>query len=1086
MNQQDIVRYWHAVELLQPQSVPKLLSRGKDDLYQAFYHDISPAHAAMPWLPTSPVAQQQLPDKRVWSHTLYAHVYDNRDVALKLAELYGADQGYTEPQSKETALYALKFSDTGVMLVDSLVLSTEAWFLGRAMAKQDWTHGFESAQDDARQQAKVLFASEATADGLEALTRYIRESLGLDGFFGNQAAHLHRCRSAPVNPDKPAQEDDPLNSFLLGDLAHVAAALAAGDTSVALEQYLQRHCADKRLDIDQDHASLGMIEQLSPEYYPRGCWPTEQHRGLVHSQQLAVNALVDTLTPSAGLLGVNGPPGTGKTTLLRDLIAAVVTQRADVLASLDRAAHAFVTDGREVANDNGRDQTAFRLIPALFGFEMVVASSNNGAVENVTLELPQRDTIDASWLPGIDYFADLGELTTGKPAWGMISAALGSKAKRTRFVNRFFYGEAPSKPDAPKKADEADLEIAAALAQDEDLYVAELEQLQGTVEENTPSSAPVPKGFLGWLTEQSKVTWTPSERLNTWQAAVARYNTAKADADALSAHTAPLNTLIGALNATRAQCAAKEDERLQRLEKARQIDTELAELERTTVSPARSALHTQVQALHAHLEQKPGWLANLLSLGGATRTWLSRQTLLDSSHSLAKGTFDAAERTATRLSNQRTELSQQSTCEEQALNALNAQQAEHIAALRQIAQNGGAQHLLAWLDTGVIGRGDAIELLEPWNIPGWRQARANVFIEALNLHRTFFQLEAKRLLCNLYFVIGTLSGGRYQGMSRELVRSAWASLFMVVPVLSSTFSSFARSFGSLNSGEIGWLLVDEAGQVTPQAAVGALWRARRAVLVGDPMQLKPIVSVSDAVLEHMRTCYKVDAHWLCNRQSAQTLADQATPWGKLLGPPGQKSWVGLPLVVHRRCDRPMFELANRIAYDGAMVYGTLAPSASKETLASIATGWIHASGQSHGNNWVRDEGIALKRLLETLKADGVKEDSIAVITPFQDVRVKLAAFLSPKMVYGTVHTMQGKEAQVIILILGGSSEAPGARDWVVEEPNLLNVAVTRAKQRLYVIGDRDDWQQRSLFCEVMGLLPSQQYRNELAANNASA
>ncbi|VVP69160.1 hypothetical protein PS910_00526 [Pseudomonas fluorescens] len=1086
MNQQDIVRYWHAVELLQPQSVPKLISRGKNDLHQPFYHDIDAEQAVMPWLPASLLSQQKLPEKRVWSHTLYVHLYDNRDVALKLAELYGADQGYKEPQSKETALYALKFTDTGTMVADSLVLSTEAWFLGRAMAKSDWTHGFEAAQEDARHQAKVLFGNEATAEGLQALTQSIRESLGLGGFFGDQASHKHRCRSAPINPDKPVQEDDPLNSFLLSDLAHVASALAAGDTSAPLDLYLQQHSTSKRLDLDQDCASLPLIEQLSPERYPRGCWPTEHHLGLVHSQQLAVNTLLDTLTDSSGILGVNGPPGTGKTTLLRDLIAAVVTQRADVLASLDRAAHAFVTDGREVANDSGREQTAFRLIPELFGFEMVVASSNNGAVENVTLELPQRDKIDESWLPDIDYFADLGELTTGKPAWGMISAALGSKAKRTRFVNRFFYGETPAKPDAPKKTDEVDLEVAAALAQDEDLYVAELEQLQGTVEENTSSSAPAPKGFLGWLTEQSKVTWTSSERLSTWQAAVTRYQQAKSGTEALTAQASQISALIEALNATKAQVAASEHERQAHLEKSLQIDAEQAELESTTLRPACMALQTQVQVLQSHLAQKPGWLANLLSLGSAARSWSTKKTLLDSSHALAKGTFDAAERTAARLSAQRTELSQQLTRDEKALSALHERLAQHITTLRQVALEGGAKHLLEWLDSGVIGRGDEIELLEPWKIEGWRQARAKVFIEALNLHRTFFRLEAKRLLCNLYFVISTLGGGRYQGMSRELVRSAWASLFMVVPVLSSTFSSFARSFGSLNSGEIGWLLVDEAGQVTPQAAVGALWRARRAVLVGDPMQLKPIVSVSDAVLEHMRTCYKVDPHWLCNRQSAQTLADQATPWGKLLGPQGQKNWVGLPLVVHRRCDRPMFELANRIAYDGAMVYGTLAPSASKETLASVATGWIHAPGQSHGNNWVRDEGIALKRLLETLKTDGVTEDSIAVITPFQDVRGKLAAFLSPRMVYGTVHTMQGKEAQVIILILGGSSEAPGARDWVVEEPNLLNVAVTRAKRRLYVIGDREDWKQRSLFCEVMGLLPSQQYKSEAAASNASA
>lgn len=78
----------------------------------------------------------------------------------------------------------------------------------------------------------------------------------------------------------------------------------------------------------------------------------------------------------------------------------------------------------------------------------------------------------------------------------------------------------------------------------------------------------------------------------------------------------------------------------------------------------------------------------------------------------------------------------------------------------------------------------------------------------------------------------------------------------------------------------------------------------------------------------------------------------------------------------------MFDLANRIAYDGAMVYGTLAPSPVKETPACLPTGWVHASGRSSGN-WVDSEGKVLERLLAMLDGDGVPLDSIAVITPFR-------------------------------------------------------------------------------------------------------
>ncbi|HHW1804911.1 TPA: hypothetical protein ACUT6U_001006 [Pseudomonas aeruginosa] len=100
---------------------------------------------------------------RAWSHTLFCHLYDSRDVARKLEELYGADEGYKEPQNRDSALFSVKFDASGHMIDDSLVLSSETWFLAKAMAGKDWTR---EDQDTVRARAKEHLGGEVADSDL--------------------------------------------------------------------------------------------------------------------------------------------------------------------------------------------------------------------------------------------------------------------------------------------------------------------------------------------------------------------------------------------------------------------------------------------------------------------------------------------------------------------------------------------------------------------------------------------------------------------------------------------------------------------------------------------------------------------------------------------------------------------------------------------------------------------------------------------------------------------------------------------------------------------------------------------------------
>jgi hypothetical protein len=50
------------------------------------------------------------------------------------------------------------------------------------------------------------------------------------------------------------------------------------------------------------------------------------------------------------------------------------------------------------------------------------------------------------------------------------------------------------------------------------------------------------------------------------------------------------------------------------------------------------------------------------------------------------------------------------------------------------------------------------------------------------------------------------------------------------------------------------------------------------------------------------------------------------------------------------------------------------------------------------------------------------------------------------MVFGTIHSMQGKEASVVIMVLGGNTAGSVARNRAISVPNLLNVAAVRQER----------------------------------------
>lgn len=373
------------------------------------------------------------------------------------------------------------------------------------------------------------------------------------------------------------------------------------------------------------------------------------------------------------------------------------------------------------------------------------------------------------------------------------------------------------------------------------------------------------------------------------------------------------------------------------------------------------------------------------------------------------------------------------------------------------------------------------QLASPWLNAAASRARDTLFEAAMELHRAFIDAAAKPLRHNLGLLMDSFGVRSFGSPEKDaIIPYLWSSLFLTVPVVSTTFASIGRMFGRLEPNALGWLLIDEAGQALPQAAVGAVMRCKRAVVVGDPLQIEPVVVLPDQLTEAICREFRIDeTRFNAPAASAQTLADAATPCFSSFETKTGSREVGVPLLVHRRCADPMFSISNSIAYENLMVQAK-APKQSRIMDVLGPSAWHHIEGEGQ-DKWCELEGEQVLQMLLRLKRAGIKPN-IYIITPFVIVqdrlreRIRTSGILTdwvenpyhwPYERIGTVHTVQGREAEGVILVLGAPlARQTGARGWAGGLPNLLNVAISRAQEVLYVVGNRDLWKKSGVFSEL--------------------
>ena len=1086
----QIINYWYSIECLDPKKVPKykaISMKHKKELVFTIENDTTTIYqqsVIMPYWknPNSHVSTYVVPLPNYSYH--YSIIdkikcfKDKKDYVLddEHAVLLGVVKGtevleafidkleieYPEKPYLENVYSASFITDVdGFYKEGTLQIAPFIWVIYQMMFQPDVKFkdikldGWDEVVKDIEKGFNLPEEKVSLDKAAREINAYLQENIlkpmGVDLFragdvygycgFTAEEIQLVKAETMPINDLK--------SSFFLDDLQlvlHHIDKLKDNDKVLSYINSLNQDIEHYDLLKDTDQ----MRKWYNPKVLPYGRWPSKFNLSLM--QQIAVNIAKEN---PKDIFSVNGPPGTGKTTLLKDIIASNIVERAAKFCESNHVNDIF----EKVVGRDGK--SFYYTIPsdiAIYG--MLVLSSNNKAVENITLELPNISSVEegtnvstlfnpdsSEQQVDLSYFAEdknyeyvkssevyftflADRLAESNEQWGLISARLGKKANITNFMSVLnvlssdmsFIMRIPNVQDAfesAKKQFQEQYNLVKALfsyvttyedniklVQELKFKIDELQEEIHTIDEELSEYDTLDDDLLKLI-----------EHKNSIETKLIEYNNQRSIFDKLW-HATNWSSLKAMGNPTLLSVIEEETTKLQ------------------TIKGQLDALHQLVNERESIINTKDGLLSDIKNLDGTVQgVEKTQQEILGTLKSSGKDTIHCFDDIALKLMSSDEDRAEAHTAFLYVCNYLN-------------------------------------------------ESRERLLYDALQLQKAVVMSDAFR---NNLKLLSQYWGPLYEKKNLQknfdldmIFPALLNSLMIAVPVISSTFAAVERFLVNCKSeSSLGTIIIDEAGQASPHMLVGALFRAQKAIVVGDPKQIEPVQTVQDLFVE--RIGGEGIGKYRSKELSVQSLADAQNPFaGIIKNLDGSESWVGCPLVIHRRCKDPMFTVANELSYGGFMINKTMNPKDPIEPCKESC--WITYDASNIGSSTGKDRYIQIQgqiafELIQKLRARNTKFKDIFIITPFTTVAYGFKKYMESisddivnwtdtdkdnksswlKDNIGTVHTFQGKEAKVVIYMLGCQSDgsANGAIKWV--NANNVNVAFTRAKEYVYVIGDATKW-----------------------------
>ena len=333
-----------------------------------------------------------------------------------------------------------------------------------------------------------------------------------------------------------------------------------------------------------------------------------------------------------------------------------------------------------------------------------------------------------------------------------------------------------------------------------------------------------------------------------------------------------------------------------------------------------------------------------------------------------------------------------------------------------------------------------------------------------------------------------LKEGTLAKRGEKHVIAHWQRRAMLTPCLVSTFHmaprffSYSKHVGKNNQQANLWdyppllevadtLIVDEAGQVSPEVGAATFALAKRAIVVGDVHQIEPVWNVPGKVdeanlvraglLSHEDDPYREHLHdhgFLGSSGSLMKLAQKSS--GYQLPHYHER---GMLLTEHRRCYDEIITYCNELVYCGLLQ--PLRGSSPQRLFPAMGLVPVEGTSQTQARsrfNAIEAEAIAQwllahQEAIETTY-DQPLENLVGIITPFRSQKQSIeralwtAGIPASRMKIGTVHALQGAQRRIVLFSAVYGSGDLNQRYFFDCGDNLLNVAVSRAQDHFIVFG----------------------------------